>query len=285
MSEYWTEDAPGRPTAIASSLETDLVSFWRLDETSGTRYDAFSVHNLTEVGSVAQIPGKIGQGAGFDSAPGVQHLFALNTPELFTGDTSFTVHIWQRMTAKPSVGIGMSKGNNADGWDWDIGYSGFAAEDRWAFSLYLLDGTFLEWALAHSFGSPPLNIWNLLIGWYDKPGGRIYVQVNNGPVDSVAVNRTSLDAKGPLTIGDWQDFPNHWDGGVDNAAVWKRLLTAKERTLLWNDGAGLDFLTPLSAFWVQPLDGIRDWQKPGILPLLEVGGVLSSTSLVIADGT
>ena len=37
--------------------------------------------------------------------------------------------------------------------------------------------------------------------------------------------------------------------------------------------------------WTQEDDGTQDWQKPGILPFLEVGGIYGSLSLVIADGT
>lgn len=68
-SPVFTTNIPWQGTAGISGstyLETNLVSYWSLDESSGTRVDAHSTNDLTDNNTVLAGTGKISNGADFE---------------------------------------------------------------------------------------------------------------------------------------------------------------------------------------------------------------------------
>ena len=125
------------------------------------------------------------------------------------------------------------------------------------------------------------------------------VSINDGTVDTRTTTITMVGGDGDFALG-YIDLGAtvYFDGRLDEVSFWKRLHTAAERTALYNNGNGLRYpfgvTNRASEYWVEdapgaswahPPDGFQDWQKPGVLPFLEVGGDFESLSLIIADGT
>ena len=293
MSEYWTEDAPGRPSGIGTTLETGLVSYWRLDEEAGIRADAHGKNHLSVGNTLTQVAGKLGKAARFKKASG-EYLFVTDAPTLATGDIDFTISAWVNLDGGRDEMYIASRGSDALGWEWFLIYD--ASLDFFSFIITtpgaLNKGNADALAFTDSFGKAQIGAWNFVVAWHDSAKETVNIQVNNGLVDSLhksQVNQPDLDqptaGTGPFNLGAFDGPGGFLNGRLDTAAFWKRVLTSAERAALYNNGAGLDFLLPSSDFWVQTPDGIQDWQKPAILPLLEMGGIFGSTSLVIADGT
>ena len=75
----------------ASPLLTNLVSYWKLDEASGTRADSHGTNHLTPSNAPVGAAGKIGQGCDFESSSG-QMLSHPDADPL--GNESFTYALW-----------------------------------------------------------------------------------------------------------------------------------------------------------------------------------------------
>src|SRR3972149_4825629 len=52
----------------AGGIKTSLISFWELEEASGTRTDSHGANNLTDNNTVTQAVGKVGNAAQFTAA-------------------------------------------------------------------------------------------------------------------------------------------------------------------------------------------------------------------------
>ena len=76
-----------------SPLLTNLVSYWTLDEASGTRADSHGTNHLTPTNAPVGATGKIGNGCDFESSS-AQYLSCASNPTLQTGDVDFTIAAW-----------------------------------------------------------------------------------------------------------------------------------------------------------------------------------------------
>ena len=74
---------------------TGLVSYWKLDEASGTRVDSHGPNPLTPANAPGGAAGKIGTGCTFNGSQYLHH------PDLIAplGDEDFTYTLWFKTTA------------------------------------------------------------------------------------------------------------------------------------------------------------------------------------------
>jgi hypothetical protein len=212
--------------AAASSLLTDLVSYWKLDETSGTRFDSVSANNLSDIDTVGFATGKIGNAAEFT---GTNYL-STNTV-LSSGP--FSVSFWMNSdtVTRPSARIIARYGN------------GVPADQAWRASLRDDNAVI-------TVGSTTLSIpniasaatWHHFSFWYNDVAQEIGIQfdttIQTTPQTTGYVN-TNVD----FTIGTLAGGPSSvsFRGLVDEVGVWSRVLTAAERTQLYNGGAGITY--------------------------------------------
>lgn len=84
--------AIGSSTA-ESTLTNNLISFWKLEEASGTRVDEVSGYDLTDNNTVAQGTGKIGNAAEFVDANS-ESLTHVSNSDFQTGDVDWTWAGW-----------------------------------------------------------------------------------------------------------------------------------------------------------------------------------------------
>lgn len=94
-----------------------------------------------------------------------------------------------------------------------------------------------------AYATGPTNNWQLAVCWYD--GTNYYLQINNGTIVSAALaggfttNTTDFRIAAPRAL---QGIDPSWNGQVGRTWLWSRVLTAEERTLLYNSGSGISFL-------------------------------------------
>lgn len=239
---------PGHPYATSgpfnghATLADDLVSYWALDEESGTRYDSVGSNDLQDNNTV-----------GFEAVAGPPNFpggkaasFVAANDESLTRAYASLVD-WPQADFHIAGWVNVADGNVAGGWicrrgggvglnDWRILFIG--TNER----LYLsatTDGT-NETLLANSgAGSAPLNQWLFLE--VRRSGTTLGIAVNGGAFADVTQSPIP-NGTSPLVIG------NINSGGVAGFTptaqygpimLWSRVLTVQERTDLYNSGDGL----------------------------------------------
>jgi hypothetical protein len=80
-------------TPTVATLGTNLVSYWNLDEASGTRADAVGANPLTAINNPGQAAGVVGQ-AVQPNAASHQALQVSSASTLTGGDTNFAMALW-----------------------------------------------------------------------------------------------------------------------------------------------------------------------------------------------
>lgn len=215
-----------------STLLTGLVSWWDLDEESGTRYDAIGSYDLTDVNTVGYESGKIGNAASFVSANSEALRYAPVTPDGLWPSSSFTISMWIKAA---SMGDGKvylaSIGNNNNG---GIGIQNAAGK----MYCFVKDGTTSTGICSISGVA---GAWFNLIYKYDASAGKCYAIVNNGtPIEAAASGYNAPTFAGT----EWELSTASASGcnaSIDLVGVWHRALTADEITELYNSGDGKSY--------------------------------------------
>lgn len=219
------------------SLLTNLVSYWKLDEASGTRADSRGSAPFAPVGTVATATGRYGTlGASF---AGSTHLEASHV-SLQTGNNSFTVAFWVKLDSKSTNQEFLMKGAGPNMNEYFIGYD--ATDDRFRYGM-ISSSNFYSQLLASSAGSPVVGTWYLIIVWFDYANDEMHIQVNNGGVDTLTARLPQNLDTAPLNCGSYgQAYANPAFATIDEIAFWKpRVLDPVTRTAIWNGGAGTPF--------------------------------------------
>lgn len=226
---------------VALSLKSNLISWWALDESSGTFNDSHGTNHTTTRSSVGSVTGKVGNAADFTGSTG-SYAEVTSNSSLQTGDIAFTVCCWVKMDTVGAYRLFVCKDGSGSR-EWQLNYDRATEPtnpDRFRFSVYRATDADVRLS-ATSFGAPSTGVWYFLCAWHDPTIDTMYIQVNNGTVDSRSVGG-SMQAAGsqPFSFGRYGSgaFGIAHDGQVDEVGFWKRLLTADERTFLYNSGNG-----------------------------------------------
>lgn len=222
------------------SLLTNLISYWSMDEASGTRTDSHGSNDLTDNNTVGSATGKINNAADFESNNN-EHLSHADNADLSpTGDC--TLACWVKLETKPSISTIMGKWpGTGDSRALILRYQ--SSDDRFAFFVNS-DGTSggTTSVSADNLGSPSTGTWYFIVAWHDDTNNTINIQVNDGTVDSTAHTVGIHDSDEPWVVGARSDGGvQEYDGLIDEFGYWKRVLTSQERTDLYNSGDGLAY--------------------------------------------
>lgn len=223
--------------SLASGFnKTSLISWWNLDEESGVRYDAHGTNHLTDNNTVLYAAGKVGNAAQFVQSNS-EFLSIVDNPSISLGDIPFTFAIWLYIDSFPGYMRFITKDDNV------------GPETREVmFLTHFDDGNKFYWGrpnstlvAATSFGNPSINTWYFVAGWHDPDLNKIYIQVNNGTVDSADHTIGFVDGTADLKIGGSPTENLTWSGRIESPLFAKRIYTADERTWLYNSEAGRQY--------------------------------------------
>lgn len=223
------------------SLTDNLVAYWKLDEASGTRNDSHSTNHLSDSSSTGSATGKISNAADFESGSN-NFLTIADNAALSGADADRTWAAWVQLESKTTTMVALSKWNaTGDQREYQIYYDQAADRFTIAVSSAGTSGTTTT-AAANNFGSPSTGTWYWLVGYHDATNDLIGIQVNNGTANTAShangvFNGTSAFNMARQTGGTSID----WDGLIDEAAAWSRLLTDAEKAALYNAGRGLAY--------------------------------------------
>jgi hypothetical protein len=211
----------------APAFPPGLVSYWSFD--SGWN-DQVGTNHLTNVNGVTAVPGKLGNAGDFESSSSQYLSFTEASP---LGDEDFTYCCW-------------FKSENP------VGTQQLIAKDHETGRSYFLQPTYAESLIKFVFGNDAVQAastlaadtaWHFVIAWHDAVANTINLQLDGG---TTASNPTvgvfpALNPAIPVRIGarQYTAFEGYFDGLIDEVGLWRRVLTAQERSDLWNGGAGL----------------------------------------------
>lgn len=228
------------------ALTDQLVSYWKMDEASGTREDIHSTNDLTDVNTVASATGKISNGADFEKTNS-EVLSITNAAQSGLGITgALSFNCW--VTLESSTGSNntiISKHTVANGEGYQL-YIGTANN----IVLECVDtGGSSSIGSTNNAVIPDDGTFRMITATFTPSGSdrcKIYLdgvlQAIPSPVDSASAIDSNTD---PFQIGG-RNGSNFYDGIIDEVGVWSRALTQSEITALYNGGAGLAY--PLTTF-------------------------------------
>lgn len=214
-------------------LITNLKAYYKCDEASGNLLDSLGVNDLTAVNAPLSATGI--KTTGRDLELGSQQYFnrADNT-DFSTGDVDFTIAAWAQLESfngfMTVVGKGIW-GSHANS-EYLLRY--LNSSNRWDFLVD--DGTTTGTVSVSTVLLAPA--WYFLVAWHDSVANTINLQVNNGTVASVAWTTGLRDGTDTFCVGAASTPNTWWDGVIDEVGFWKKILTAEERTWLYNSGRG-----------------------------------------------
>jgi hypothetical protein len=204
-----------------SSLLTGLVSYWKLDEASGTRVDSVvaSANDLTAngTGGVGSAVGKLGNGADFEASEGDYLINIANT----TADSNVTFCGWFKPESVGAVSEFFSLGAGGN-------YRVLANTTFLQFGSQAFGQTF-------NFGSVVAGTWYHICAWYDADNNRVGASRNGVVSDAAALGANGAGTD--IVLGARDTTPTSpTDGMLDEVGMWSRVLTQTEITCLYGSG-------------------------------------------------
>ena len=227
------------------TLTDDLKAFWKLGEVSGTRVDSFGSNDLTDNNTVTQATGIVGNAAQFTAA-NTEFLDIADNADLSTGNISFSICGWAFFDTFPVGGSGITAKGDANAnstFEYSL-ESETVSGPLTQFRFIISDGTSTSTVQSLSFGGLSLDTWYFVVAGYDADADELFISVNNGTVDTTTFTTGSQDTTEPFVIGSRKVVAGHdifMDGRIDEVGFWKRVLTAQEKTDLYNGGSGNTF--------------------------------------------
>lgn len=215
-----------------------LVSYWKLNETSGTRVDSVTAsgNDLTDNATVTSNPGKVGTAAQFTAANS-EYLSHTDNASLSTGDIDFTFALWVYLDSKTTDRVLISKWDAGTQREYLLRYLQTTDRFQWLVSP---DGVANTPVSADNFGIPSTVTWYFVVAYHDSVANTIGISVNNGTFNTAAHTTGVQNGTASFVIGQ-VNAAFYMDGRIDEVGFWKRKLTAQEITTLWNGGAGITY--------------------------------------------
>ena len=229
------------PNVVFGAVANNLVSCWELDEESGTRVDAVlsSGNDLTDNNTVLFGTGKIGNAADFEFDT-TEYLSISDGSQtgldLGAGDFSFSV--WIKLESDTSGGqdiLAKRDGSAVAGYHWRINSPALTV------SLHTRSGSSGETETADTAVTTG-SFFHLVVTRAASDGAVVFYL--NGSSDGSGNTSRNVDTTGQFTVGRNGDNNDaHFDGLIDIAAVWNKVLTASEVAELYNSGNAISCAT------------------------------------------
>ena len=217
-----------------STLYTNLISFWELSESSGTRADSVvgSANDLTDNNTVTG--GNDGVDYSQFTRANSEYLSRADNASLsIGGSTSFSVNAWVYLDTTNTEAICSKMG--AFGQNEFILSQAFSGSNIFRFQIY---------NSAHNSDTVDIagvttTTWTMVTAICEL-GGNISIAVNGGTPATLTKTRTVNDSTSAFQIGA-ANGASFWDGRIRRVGLWKKALIGTEVTALYNGGSGLNY--------------------------------------------
>jgi hypothetical protein len=223
------------------TLEEDLISYYKLDETTGDVIDSHGTNNGINEGATRGATGIINNSYDFDGSNDY-----VNIGDYIGGSEKISISVWvyPHSTSGENSIIGYYDycGNDRS-LDYGIG-NGNARIRLYSHGFYPEIEEVIDIGTLFSTSTIPLNEWTNLVLTFDKDGeGKLYV--NGSLEDTIDGNGLALHNSGNNAyIGKMNPscpVLAYFDGKIDEVGIWSRELTSTEVEDLYNDGEGISY--------------------------------------------
>jgi len=222
----------------APQCPDDMISYWKLDETSGTDYaDYFDGNDGQAAVSVpVPVPGLV-EGAQYFNGTSDRITVADDSSLDWASDQSFTIELWAKFTnvaSRNKVMIGRDGGGGGHP-HWWIG-----AQQGTGLVIFNLLDTNASGAATYSTSAVNDNTWHHIVAVRDNGADMNRLYIDGVPEDSVGHDYTAgFDASTTLGIGYMAYAGNpdyYYDGSLDEIALYGRALHDEEIQQHYEDG-------------------------------------------------
>lgn len=216
-----------------------LISWWELNEESGTRVDSHASNDLTDNNTVLFNTGKQGNAADFESGSSESlSISDASQSGLRLGDNDWSICAWvQAETFPGDASIVVKQSDAAATQEYRLYYKTSATE----FALTVYDGVASSASVdASTFGTPATGTWYFVYGEH-KAGATntVGISVNAGTIDTAADLAVNSGSTADFHIGARaHSTQRFWDGEIDEVAIFSRALSQAEIDWLYNSGSG-----------------------------------------------
>lgn len=225
------------------ALKTNLVSWWTLDETSGTRNDSHGTNHLTDNNTVLYGTGKKGNAADFEFANS-EYLSIADASQSgldITGDMSISA--WVKIESAPGNYKLVSKWGASNG-SYMLAYYDNAGTKKIRLDLYDNgDGSNnvpVDWTYTLTNGTWYHIVVVTDVGATNSVSELFINGVSQGTGTHTGVNAI-FSGTGAFNIGAYGGIDGYADGMIDEVGIWNKLLTGAEVTELYNSGNGMTY--------------------------------------------
>ena len=227
----------GIDEAVSSTLNNGIIAAWDFEEASGTRFDNVGSNDLLDNNTVTQLSGIVGNAAHFDST-NQEYFNIVDNTDMSTGDINWTLSIWVYMDSKFSNKSILGK------WGREYWLRYTSSSDRFEWRVYDSGDVLIGQVLANNFGSPSVDTWYNIVVEHDAANNTVGIIVNDGSQDEAATTAAASDQAGDFNFGTRDaggSTTQYWNGRIDAAHFWKRLMLAAEVESLFNSGSGKEW--------------------------------------------
>lgn len=234
-------------SADYSTLTNNLISYWRLDESSTgsgavTRVDSEPTgtpQNLTEPASFVQSQPGLITNAVLNNGQFNWELSHADSADLSVGDIDFTFSLWVKLLVNTNRQGFISKWNAAgNSREYLIEYNN--SSNRFIFSVSALGSSLSGSVGATNFGAAVTNVWYNIIAWHDSTNNQLGISIN-GTSDTSSYSSGVFAGTSAFYLGYSPDTGLFVNSLIDEVGFWKRILTPTERAALYNAGTGKRF--------------------------------------------
>ena len=238
VADHVQDQPPGFQADTGGTLTDGLVAYWKLEESGGTRDDQKGPHDLTDNNTVTQAAGKVGTAAQFTAANS-EYLSIADNADLSAGDIPLAIAFWvyfDNTTGNPALVSKFDMGVENDREYVIYHEGGFRFDGRGGVTGFSIGGG----------GAAANGTWHFVVAWHDPVANTVNMEVNGGAQSFSAAHSAGInDTTARFVIGTHSGAPgNFLSGRIDEVGVWKKVLTAQERTDLYNAGQGNTYLNP-----------------------------------------
>jgi len=230
--------------AVPSTLLSGIYGYWTLNEAAGTRYDSVNSSDMTDVNTVGSVSGINDLAANFVRTS-QERMYTPSNSNLTVGDIDFTWSFWIKAASPTLVQGVINKWYDNSEREYCM-YLGLAGAKL---SFIVRNAANTVDTQLNEAGTITTNTWYHYICYHDSVNNKLGIIRNNGTPTTVNYSAGVYNgAVNPreLAFGCDQNLPvvgnnNYFNGAIDEVGFWKRILTADERTQLYNAGVGTTY--------------------------------------------
>jgi hypothetical protein len=232
------------------ALATSLISYWPLNEASGTRSDLHGTNHLAATNTPGQGTGLVYANAATFTEGDYKLLSIADNSTLSTGDISFTLAVWVKFVSIPGY-------NYAIGGKRDFNSS---VDEYYMFLSSAGTPVFQVWDLAGNFNQVESNVvldadtYYLIIGRHDAANNIIGISVNASTEVTAAHSTGVRDSTSTFGFGGQTGLIDV-SATMGPATFWKQALSGADRTAFYNSGAGRTYASLVTSYTVQAAQG------------------------------